>query len=68
MGGGPVGMGRPDNYGPGGGMGGGGGSSGGMKTGGSVKSFRSAADGIAKKGKTQGTMVKMSKGGKSRSC
>ena len=32
------------------------------KRGGSV--FRKAADGIAKKGKTQGTMVKMKKGGK----
>ena len=33
----------------------------GLKTGGAV--FRRAADGIAKKGKTQGTQVKMQKGG-----
>ena len=35
---------------------------GGMKSGGKV--FRSVADGIASKGKTKGTQVKMNKGGK----
>ena len=35
----------------------------GMKKGGSVGSFRKAADGVASKGKTKGKMVKMNKGG-----
>ena len=36
----------------------------GMKKGGSVGSFRRAADGVASKGKTKGKMVKMAYGGK----
>ena len=36
----------------------------GMKKGGSVGSFRKAADGVASKGKTKGKMVKMAYGGK----
>jgi len=65
MGGGTGGMGRPDNYGPGGGsMGGGSMGGGGMKKGGAVGSFRSAANGIATKGKTKGTQIVMKKGGK----
>ena len=35
----------------------------GMKKGGSVGSFRKAADGITHKGKTKGKMIKMNKGG-----
>ena len=36
----------------------------GKASGGSIGSFRRAADGIASKGKTKGTMVKMAYGGK----
>jgi hypothetical protein len=43
-------------------MGDGGGSSG-MKKGGAVGSFRSAANGIASKGKTKGKQIVMKKGG-----
>jgi hypothetical protein len=35
----------------------------GYKKGGSVGSFRKAADGVAKKGKTKGKEIKMMKGG-----
>ena len=36
----------------------------GMKKGGSVSSFRRAADGVASKGKTKGKQIKMNMGGK----
>jgi hypothetical protein len=48
---------------PSGGMGGAGGTQAMMRKGGMAGSYRKAADGVAHKGKTKGTMVKMREGG-----